>query len=219
MEKGLPAVVVLAALVAVLAGCGTTPQPTPPPPTQTPWIIVVTATPGGDGTGSGAPTQTPWIVVATPTRQGTRAPGSTRAPAATPTLVPPPPLKYPAPVPIEPPDRQPISWQSIVLLKWTEVGDLAPDEYYKLHLERRGQAPGEVWYGDYIYTKEPEYRAQGPFLAPFHPPAADGKAEVHWWVSVVQKTGEDEHGKPVGVDLSPKSEERTLLLDPKPEDS
>jgi hypothetical protein len=33
----------------------------------------------------------------------------------------------------------------------------------------------------------------------------------------VRKTGEDDAGKPVGVDLSMPSEERTLILEPKPE--
>jgi hypothetical protein len=33
----------------------------------------------------------------------------------------------------------------------------------------------------------------------------------------VRVTGEDSDGKPVGIDVSENSEERTLILDPKPE--
>jgi hypothetical protein len=32
----------------------------------------------------------------------------------------------------------------------------------------------------------------------------------------VHKTGEDDHGKPVGVDISLPSEKRTIITDPKP---
>jgi hypothetical protein len=84
-----------------------------------------------------------------------------------------------------------------------------------LHLERRPRAEGEEWYGDYIFTKDTEYRAEGAFLDPFHSSADHGQALVYWWVWVVHKMGQDENGKPLGLDLSSYSEERTLLLDPK----
>jgi hypothetical protein len=97
------------------------------------------------------------------------------------------------------------------------VGKLAEDEYYHLHMERRPATEGEDWYGDYVYTKDASYLAEGAFLAPFHPPADRGEATVYWWVRVVRKTGEDTNGKPTGVDIGAHSEERTLRLEPKPD--
>lgn len=127
-------------------------------------------------------------------------------------------MKYPPPVLLEPPNNRPVSWRSTVLLQWSAVGDgeLQEDEYYHLHLERRPQPDNEEWYGDYVYTKETEYRAEGPFLAPFHPSSQHGPGVVYWWVRVVRRTGQDENGKPIGIDISPYSEERTLIVEPKP---
>lgn len=236
---GLRALVLLVALAGVLLGCGATPEPTEPPPTQTPWIVVVTATPGPEMVAGLQPTQTPWIIVATPTR-GSQARATSAAPAAetesapstpevvqTTTAVPgptatttrtaPAELRYPAPALLEPPRDRPVSWKSTVLLKWSSVGTLASDEYYHLHLERRPEAEGQDWYGDYVYSKEPQFLAEGAFLAPFHPPHEYGQGTVFWWVRVVRKTGEDTNGKPLGVDIGEFSGERTLILEPKPE--
>jgi hypothetical protein len=235
-------VVALLLLAGLLIGCGATPEPTVPPPTQTPWIIVVTATPGAESVGQLAPTQTPWIVTATPTRPkaATAAPtasaGTEATPTAgaegtpvqaTPTPRPPTPthtpepasLKYPPPVLHEPPDGVRVEWKHTVKLEWEPVGVLAQDEYYRLELDRPPTAEGMVPYGDWVFVKEPEYVLQGSFLAPFHPPEAQGEGTVYWWVRVVRKTGEDENGKPIGVDISAPSERRTLILEPKPADA
>lgn len=235
----LLALVVVWALAGILTGCGTTPEPTEPPPTQTPWIVIVTATPRPEEAALAQPTQTPWIIVATPTRgskamvETAPATGEAEISAATAeptegaglTQEPPEPteppdaadLKYPPPALQEPPDGRPVSWKSTVLLTWSSVGDLAEDEYYHLHLERRPEADGQDWYGDYVYTKKNQYLAEVDFLAPFHPPLDYGQGSVFWWVRVVRKTGEDENGKPTGVDIGAHSEERTLILEVKPE--
>jgi hypothetical protein len=235
----LLALISLVVLASVLLGCGATPEPTEPPPTQTPWIVVVTATPGPETVGSLQPTQTPWIIVATPTRRSqatapSAAPaGETKSPTSTPELVQtvtvtpgptatrptsaPDEIKYPGPALLEPPNDRPVSWKSTVLLKWSSVGKLASDEYYHLHLERRPEAEGQDWYGDYVYTKDTQFLAEGAFLAPFHQPYEYGEVAVYWWVRVVRKTGEDKNGKPLGVDIGELSEERTLILEPKPE--
>jgi hypothetical protein len=246
MRKILGLLVSFGVLAGVLVACGTTPQPTKPPPTQTPWIIVVTATPGPASAAERQPTQTPWIIIATPTRpkeatpqatgqktsgpEATQAsPTLTREPAqaeTTTTLPPPAPtntpdsaaLKYPPPALLDPPNNQPISWKSTVLLKWSTVGDLAEDEYYHVHLERPPKSEAVEWWGDYVYTKEPEFLAGMDFLAPFHYSADYGHAVVYWWVRVVRKTGEGPDGKPVGQDIGAHSEKRTLILEPKPED-
>jgi hypothetical protein len=239
MKRLLLVLVALMTLAGFLAGCGATPEPTEPPPTQTPWIVIVTATAGSEALAEAQPTQTPWIIVATPTptakARATEVPAASPTEGATateepteeaaPTSEPPPPtdtpdaegFRYPPPALLEPPDARPVSWKNTVLLTWSSVGALAEDEYYHLHLERRPEAEGQAWYGDYVYTRESEFLATAEFLAPFHPPEEYGKGSVYWWVRVVRKTGEDENGKPVGVDISAHSEERTLILDAKPD--
>lgn len=215
----------LVGMAAAIAGCGSAPQPTSSPPTQTPWIVVVTATAApGDVSGcatSVCPSQTPWIVVATPTaRRAAAAAGQlpTRTPAARATSLPST-AKYPAPTLLEPVPDQQVAWQTAVLFKWTAAGNLAADEFYHLHLERRPEVAGQSWYGDYVLTRDTQFRADETFLAPFHPPASEGMGTVYWWVRVVRQTGVDHNGKPIGVDVSASSSERTLLLDPKPADS
>ena len=240
MNKLAPVLIVLCALAGLLAGCGSTPEPTVPPPTQTPWIVVVTATPGAGDVAQVQPTQTPWIIVATPTPTRGTAPATETPTAASPTQSPTAPkptqtkaatseppaptytpnasdLVYPPPALLEPPNWRPVSWKSTVLLEWSPVGDLAEDEYYHLHIERRPATEGEDWYGDYVYTKDTSYLAEGAFLANFHPPADRSEATVYWWVRVVRKTGEDKDGKPTGVDIGAHSEERTLRLEPQPD--
>jgi hypothetical protein len=113
--------------------------------------------------------------------------------------------------------NRPVAWKSTLILKWSSVGDLAADEYYYLHLDRPPTTPGMEYYGDYVFTKETEFTLETSFLAPFHPPAVEGQAVVYWWVSVVRQTGEDQSGKPIGVDISLPSDKWTLILDPKPE--
>ena len=235
MTKNLSVFVVLCVLAGLLAACGGTPEPTAPPPTQTPWIVVITATPMPGETAELQPTQTPWIIVATATAtRGTgvateTATATSAAPSptarATATPVPPTPtstpdaatLKYPPPALLDPPNERPVSWQSTVILEWSSVGKLGQDEYYHVHLERRPTTEGEEWYGDYVFTKENSFLAEVSFLRPFHPSADRGPATVYWWVRVVRQTGEDDNGKPVGVDIGRHSEERTLVLEPKPD--
>jgi len=117
---------------------------------------------------------------------------------------------------LEPPPNRPVSWGSTALLLWTPAGDLAEDEYYHVHMERRPRTAEEPWYGDYVYTKDTQFLAERDFLAPFHPAQEHGHGIVYWWVRVVRKTGEDKNGKPIGIDISPSSEERTLIVEPKP---
>ena len=105
------------------------------------------------------------------------------------------------------------------MLKWDSVGELAEDEYYRLELDSPPAMEGMQPYGDYVFLKETEYLLEGPFLAPFHPPENQGEATLYWWVRVVRKTGEDENGKPVGVDISAPSDRWSLTIEPKPEDS
>ena len=239
MSRFLVALVALCMLAGLLVACGATPEPSAPPPTQTPWIVVVTATPGAGDVAQVQATQTPWIIIATATATRGATPTAEEATATSPVQSPPAPkptqtkavtpkpaptdtpspvaLKYAAPALLDPPNERPVSWGSTVILEWSSVGELAQDEYYHLHLERRPTTEGEDWYGDYVYTKDTNYLAEGAFLAPFHPAAGHDRATVYWWVRVVRKTGEDASGKPIGVDIGARSEERTLELEPKVE--
>jgi hypothetical protein len=205
-------------------------------PTQTPWVIVATATeakatqvaPTKSTTKSSPkPTKVPSstaveTVAATPGAGTTEAgetevavtPSETPTPTATPA---PGEIKYQAPELLDPPPEGRVSWRSRVLLKWTSVGDLAEDEYYRLEFDRPPATEGMQPYGDYVYVKDNDYLWENAALAPFHPPEVQGEAVVYWWVRVVRKTGEDENGKPVGVDISTASDKWTLILETKPE--
>ena len=135
-------------------------------PTQTPWIIVATPTPKGTATTpTPKETATKEGVSTKPRPTDTAEPAATAGTEAVPTPAPPTPtntpdaadLIYPPPALLDPPDGRPVSWKSSVVLNWSAVGELAEDEYYHLHLERRPATEGQEWYGDYVYTKEPEY--------------------------------------------------------------
>ena len=238
MKKTIGVLILLGVLIGLLAACGSTPEPTEPPPTQTPRIVIVTTTPcATQQVAQVSPEVVTVVVTATPTKAkaATSQPAgtATQSPTATATSTPqttpeaeqPTPsqtpaaaeFKYPPPVLLDPPNNRPVSWGSTVLLIWDSVGELAEDEYYHVHLERPPK-PGtnQEWYGDYVYTKDTQFLVEGAFLAPFHLPQDQGYGVVYWWVRVVRKTGEDENGKPIGVDISPPSEKRTFITEPKP---
>ena len=54
-----------------------------------------------------------------------------------------------------------------MLLRWTSVGELAGDEYYRLEFDRPPTTEGMVPYGDYVYLKDTEYLWEKAALAPF----------------------------------------------------
>jgi hypothetical protein len=109
-----------------------------------------------------------------------------------------------------------VGWKDTITLVWQGVGELGADEYYHVHMDRPPPTAGVEWYGDYIYTKDTTLLVEASFLAPFHLAEEHGSAEVYWWVRVVRKTGEDENGKPVGVDISSPSEKRFFVVAPRP---
>lgn len=102
-------------------------------------------------------------------------------------------------------------------LIWESVGELEEDEFYALKLERRPQTSTQPWWSGEVLLKETNYVLEGDFLAPFHYASEHGDAMVYWWVRVVRKTGEDTSGQPESIDIGALSEERLLILDPKPE--
>lgn len=200
----------------------------PPQPTQTPWIIVATPTPTPMPAALVSPTRTAAMPTAkaTQTATATASPGATVTTTATQTPMLPAPTitsrptatpKYAAPVLLEPPNEVSISWGYKVLLIWQPVGDLTEDEYYCVHLDAYRESDRAPWYGDYAFTKDSSFLVGDAFLAPFHPPQLQGRAMVYWWVSIVRKTGQDQSGKPVGVEISPPSAKRLFVTESKPE--
>jgi hypothetical protein len=245
MKRWLPAVLALILTLALPNACGLTPTATtpvpsataqaivvtqlvtlPPQPTQTPWIIVATPTPVPTASVSrtrAAVTPTVDVTENPMAKPGaTTTPGTTATQAPTraaPTLTPRPSAtpKYAAPILSEPPYGVSISWSYKALLMWQPVGDLAEDEYYCVRLDAYRESDQSPWYGDYVFTKDSSFLAGDAFLAPFHPPESQGRANVYWWVSLVRKTGEDQAGKPVGVEISPPSDKWLFVAEPKPE--
>lgn len=194
------------------------PEQTAPTPTNqgipepTPALPATTPTPISD---LEPDTPTPPTPTATPST-APKADTATPAAAIEPTATSVPALKYPSPELLGPPDAYPLAWKAGIVLKWRPVGQLAADEYYYLHLDAYRQMDDSHWYGDYIFTKDTTLEIEPGFLAPFHPPQQDGFGEVRWWVHVVRKTSEDEHGKPQGVDLGHPSQKWTFVTEPKP---
>ncbi len=236
-RKTLGILALFIALTGASAACGATPEPTTPPATPKPEIIILTPTPLPTVTVPVESSATPTIFAATATKP---APTATSSPEATepeespepgeeqtqtPEPTPPVPtntpkpdsVKYPAPVLLDPPSNRPVPWRGSLTLIWSPVGELKENEYYVVKLERRPQTPTQEWWSGEVFVKETRYVVEGNFLAPFHYSSDHGHAVVYWWVRVARKTGEDASGKPVGIDISEKSEERTLILDPKPE--
>jgi hypothetical protein len=222
-------------LVTTLLGCGGTPVPTSPPQPQAPAETTLPPTQPPPTSVATKAASTPFTPRPTPTSEGPTAspaapsptatsPKPSEVPSSTIPAAPPTPtataqlaLKYPAPVLLNPPDGVLITWNYTALLEWGPVGKLAPDEYYDLQLDAYLETTGKFWYGDYVYTKDTSYRVEAAFKAPFVPPQEQGRAIVYWWVRVVRKTGEDQAGKPLGVDISPPSDKRTFITEAKPE--
>ena len=148
-------ILALTLCLALLVACGGTPVATDPPPTQTPWIVVVTSTPAPQETSEASPAATV-PSASTPRATATRrAGGATPSPAVTEVSVLPAtsgvtaepqievnqvpteaPLTrvmiYPPPSLLDPPQDQPVSWGSTMLLQWTSVGELAEGEVREL---------------------------------------------------------------------------------------
>jgi serine/threonine protein kinase/Tfp pilus assembly protein PilF len=162
-----------------------------------------TPTPAGKSAASTL-TVTPTI---TPT--ATPRPIPTATPAPTEPL-----LKYPAPRLLSPEDgkTEKRPGDSFVL-EWEPVGELAPDEYYRVYLESKDPAGRIVW-GDYLTTKNPGLNGepgQGDWNFIQYSLAGRPAVFVSWWVTVMRATGE-EGNKLSGPDISPPSEKWVIKV-------
>jgi serine/threonine protein kinase/Tfp pilus assembly protein PilF len=165
-------------------------------------LAAATATPTkkSAATATAVATATP-----TPTLPPTDAP--IPEPTATPTATEPL-SKYPAPRLISPEDgRSEKHPGDSFVLEWEPVGELAPDEHYRVYLESKDPAGNIIW-GDYLTTKSAGLsgeRGQGDWDFIRHSLGDQPAVFVSWWVTVMQATGEEGY-KLTGPDISPPSE-------------
>jgi murein DD-endopeptidase MepM/ murein hydrolase activator NlpD len=150
---------------------------------------------------------------APPTRTVTPTPTETATPTITPTRwptpaqpTPTPPYPYPAPVLLGPPDGRAFQGRdAAILLNWTSVGILEPDEWYVVRVQGPDEmAEVEEWIKATSWRLPDELR----------PPAEGGPHAYLWDVVVRRQTGTDEEGWPTGPDISPRSETRSFLWVP-----
>jgi hypothetical protein len=208
----------LIVLGLLLAACSQRPTPEPlvkivtvvvtttPASTPTPIIIteiqtvVVTATAQQEETSTPEPA---------PTNRVTTTPTPTTRPAVGTATVPPTETpvvtghKYSAPVLIAPVDSEFFTTDGIPVLRWAPVGELAPDEYYEVTIERTWQS--KPYYAGSDWTKDSEYIVPKTIVL-----NTSDTDQYTWWVTVKRLTGTNSSGGKIGEALSPPSETRTF---------
>jgi tetratricopeptide (TPR) repeat protein len=188
-------------------------------PVTTPATVAVAPSATVAGTANLTPIATPTSGLPTATHTPTAT--STRRPSRatpTPTKMA---FKYPAPRLLLPENgRSEIRRNASFVAQWEPVGDLAPDEYYRVYFESHADSPeGPVVWGDYLTTKTPGLngeRGQGDWefmkWSLGVPPNNRSTVYVLWWVTVMKQTGTDEGGKRTGPDISPPSDKWVIKL-------
>jgi tetratricopeptide (TPR) repeat protein len=177
-----------------------TPTATPTPasiPTSTP-ASIPTSTPASIPTSTSTSTHTP-VSTPTPTPSFTPStPSPTLSPTETPqpTPVPATPTLLPAPRLIEPANAG-RAYPGKSALRWAPVGELGPDGYYVVEITFPHEEA--TWY-DGGWVKESTWAVPNYFGWPH---SSTGRYE--WSVTVMQWTGNDAAGKPIGQPISPKS--------------
>ncbi len=133
---------------------------------------------------------------------GTATP--TAAPTQTPTLTPTPAPPYLAPALLGPADGSAFAGpDAAILLNWTSVGILEPDEWYVVRLRRLGAVaaqPTSIW------TKTTAWRLD----ATLYTEELAVPRQFQWQVIVMHQTGVAEDGTRIGEEISPPSETRTF---------
>jgi LysM repeat protein len=133
---------------------------------------------------------------------GTATPIPTETP--TPTLTPTPGPARPAPALLGPPQDTAFEGADrVIILNWASVGILAEDEYYTVRVRRSGAVAQTL---PVVWTKVTSWQLPAELYI-------EGLAEpqrFHWQVSVMQQTGVDEDGDPIGELISPPGEVRTF---------
>ena len=153
-----------------------------PTPTSTP---VPTPKPVSTSTPTPVPT-------ATPAPSSTPSPTKMPAPTLTPTASP----WFSAPRLLEPANEGRVAAGKSVL-RWEAVGALGPNEYYVIEITF---PHGEATWQDGAWVKETTWTVPNYFGFPH---SSTGRYE--WRVTVMQRTGTDAAGKPIGQPISPPS--------------
>jgi hypothetical protein len=90
-------------------------------------------------------------------------------------------------------------------LAWRLVGELPPDAHFAITVAYAHL--GETWYDEVPWTRETSWiLSEHSYLLDL---SDDG--QYQWSVQVMQQTGVDAKGQPIGVPLSPPSDMRTVL--------
>lgn len=193
-----------------------------PPNTPTPVIIteiqtvVVTATPEPSPTAGEATATPPASATATAGPATAEVPATaqvpaTQAPTPPPTTAPPTATamptvaadKYPPPALLIPSDSESFTSEGQPVLRWERVGELAPDEYYEVTIERIWQ--NDPYYAGSDWTRDAEYIVPKTIVL-----NTSDTGVYTWWVTVKRLTGTNSGGGKVGEPVSPPSESRTF---------
>ena len=133
---------------------------------------------------------------------GTATPVPTETP--TPTLTPTPGPARPAPAPLGPPQDTAFEGADrVIILNWASVGILGEDEWYEVRVRRTGVVAQSL---PVVWTKVTSWQLPAELYI-------EGLAEpqrFHWQVSIIQQTGVDDDGEPVGELISPPGEVRSF---------
>ena len=151
------------------------------------------------------------LIIPTGAKEG----GPTEIPRPTPTTSPLSPLPsaspaitstpFPAPTLLGPADGQVFPTDAQIALNWQSVGSLPPDVYYVVTVAYTHN--GGTWYDDKVWTQETNWiLTEHDYLLEL---SDDGRFQ--WSVQVMQQTGTDETGRPIGIPRSPKSKVRTVI--------
>jgi len=106
---------------------------------------------------------------------------------------------------LSPVDGQTFSEKDVIVLKWESVGVLPEDAYYVITVTY--SRLGDTWHDDTPWIQDTSWTiSDHDYLVDL---SDDG--QFQWSVQVMQQTGLDEDGKPIGVVLSASSETWTLI--------
>lgn len=142
----------------------------------------------------------------------TPLPAMATAPSQAPTSTPTSSVRFPAPVLVGPPDGATFNDSDEIVLEWQSVGQLPGEAYYEVQvLFAPRQDPTQVWKDEIPWMKDTRWTlSEHLYLFDL---ASDG--QFTWSAQVVQKTGEDADGRPVGIPVSPMSASHRLFWKPR----
>jgi protein phosphatase len=196
---------VLLALLAILIWPPGQPEPTPTPSVvasaSLSATLPATATPTPSPVGTTVPVTVTKVGI-TPSATATPTPSPTSISTSTPT--PSPAATYPAPALRAPADGQTFSGPDAeIVLEWDWPAELGPDQYYLVTIDYPHD--GATWQ-EVQWVTEPRFQVPAYLYT-----LLSGDRQCEWRVGVMQQTGTQEDGTPVGESLGPPSETRIFV--------